>query len=399
MSLNSSTSNSPAGKVSSPPSRPKKKSSRFKKYPIGVLVVLLIFLLISGPGKVSSSSGSIPTFSIQSVVTDQTVTILTKNFPAGQTFSVTMGVMGSLGIDGYLVANTNSGAGGTFTATYDIPEPLKGSYQIAIRLQNTQGYYAYNWFYNNTTDGRVSSASSATTSSTTSSLTGTSGYIGDPTFSIQSVATDETVTILTNNFPANQTFTVTMGAMGTRGINGIVIDKLESGKGGALTATFTIPDALKGNRQISIRAQTAHANPYYAYNWFYNNTTAVSPPDKPDAPAETPDAVTPVTTPYYGIPTIHMCSVVRDKTVMFRTSNFPPNQTFTVRMGAMWTAGIGGYVVGSFNSNEGGTFEQTFDIPSALAGSYKISIRTETGHANPYYTYNWFYNSTASVCN
>ena len=45
---------------------------------------------------------------------------------------------------------TNSGVGGTFTATYPIPAQLAGTPQIAIRLQSASGYYSYNWFFNAT---------------------------------------------------------------------------------------------------------------------------------------------------------------------------------------------------------------------------------------------------------
>jgi type 1 fimbria pilin len=40
-------------------------------------------------------------------------------------------------------------------------------------------------------------------------------YSGFPTFSITAVVSDDTVTILGHNFPANDDFTVTMGAMVT----------------------------------------------------------------------------------------------------------------------------------------------------------------------------------------
>jgi hypothetical protein len=44
-----------------------------------------------------------------------------------------------------------SGAGGSQTFTYTIPDWLKGQYQIAIRMQSpTSGFFAYNWFYNAT---------------------------------------------------------------------------------------------------------------------------------------------------------------------------------------------------------------------------------------------------------
>ena len=63
--------------------------------------------------------------------------------------------MGTRGINGYVVGTINSGAGGSFDATFKIPAELFGSYQISIRLQSGgyYPYYSYNWFYNNTTSG------------------------------------------------------------------------------------------------------------------------------------------------------------------------------------------------------------------------------------------------------
>ena len=50
-----------------------------------------------------------------------------------------------------------------------------------------------------------------------------------PTFSIVSVVPDTSVTIKTYNFPADDTFTVRMGAYGTLGIGGIVVTTTDSG--------------------------------------------------------------------------------------------------------------------------------------------------------------------------
>jgi hypothetical protein len=59
--------------------------------------------------------------------------------------------MGTRGIGGIEVTTINSGSGGTFTGTYKIPADLAGQGRIAIRLEATSGgYYAFNWFYNNT---------------------------------------------------------------------------------------------------------------------------------------------------------------------------------------------------------------------------------------------------------
>lgn len=204
----------------------------------------------------------IPTFSITSVEKDATVTITTANFPASDNFTVTMGYMGTKGINGIVVGTQASGTGGSFSATYTIPAALQGQYQIAIRLQSpTSGYYAYNWFYNNTAGGTIGTPVPTPTNAPPVTI---------PTFGIQSVVKDSTVTILTSNFPANDSYTVTMGYMGTKGVNGVVVGTQPSGTGGSFTATYTIPAALQGQAQIAIRLQSATTG-YYAYNWFYNN--------------------------------------------------------------------------------------------------------------------------------
>jgi hypothetical protein len=83
-------------------------------------------------------------------VRDQSVTIQTYNLPPNDTFVITMGPMGTRGINGYVVASTDSGVGGAQQFSYAIPPELYGSYQISIRIQSPySGYYAYNWFYNN----------------------------------------------------------------------------------------------------------------------------------------------------------------------------------------------------------------------------------------------------------
>ncbi len=203
--------------------------------------------------------GKIPTISIVSVERDESVTIKTSNFPANDSFDVLMGPFGTKGINGKLVETIKSGKGGSFTSNFKIPGSLHGSRQIAIRLQSNSGsgFFAYNWFYN----------------STTGSGTGItpSGYKGFPTFSIISVVRNKTVTVKTNNLTPDDMFEVFMGKMGTKGVNGIKVDTVSSGKGGTQTMTFNVPDSLKGSYQIAIRMQSPTSG-YFAYNWFYNNT-------------------------------------------------------------------------------------------------------------------------------
>jgi hypothetical protein len=230
-----------------------------------ILAALVILFTLSQTAQASSSMyASIPTFSIVSVVTDTSVTIKTNNFPANKIFTVRMGAYGTLGIGGIVVTTTDSGPGGSFTATYTIPSALKGNAAIAIRLESSNsGYYAYNWFYNNTAPAATS----------TPGPTPTPGpvYSGIPTFSIVSVVKDTSVTIKTTNFPAHVTFQVTMGAFGSLGIGGTVVTTTDSGAGGSFTATYSIPAKFKGSARIAIRLQSPTTG-YYAYNWFYNNT-------------------------------------------------------------------------------------------------------------------------------
>ncbi|MDW8327763.1 MAG: LysM domain-containing protein [Anaerolineales bacterium] len=92
-----------------------------------------------------------PSFRIVAVERDKTVTIETTNFPAGLRFDVRMAARGNQAIGGLPVGTQDSGAGGRFRATFNIPATLAGLNQIAIRLEHTgTGYHAYNWFYNNT---------------------------------------------------------------------------------------------------------------------------------------------------------------------------------------------------------------------------------------------------------
>lgn len=347
---------------------------------LGLLVLALFFAV----GTASSHPHPIPTIHITGVQRGQSVSLQTANYPAGQTFTVRMGKMGTRGIGGIVVGSLDSGTGGSLTASFNIPETLKDEHQIAIRLDSNLGFYSFNWFYNN--DAPASGG-----------LTGgaTAVYTGIPTFKVTAVTEGDDVTIETNNFPANQTFTITMGKMYTRGIGGIVVGSMNSGEGGTLTATFDIPDALAGDDRIAIRAQTAHANPYYAFNWFWNNSTNTN--NSSESNNENNSGTTAAKTVYYGIPTFTVCQVTRDGEVEILTKNYPPNQTFSVTMGPMYTQGIGGTVVGTLASGEQSSARYTFPIPDNLNGSYRISIRAQTAHAYPFYSYNWFYNNSTTM--
>ncbi|MCL4562396.1 MAG: hypothetical protein M1281_17515 [Chloroflexi bacterium] len=236
--------------------------------------LIIIVAVVLANGALPVHAWTIPTFTITKVVTDQSVSIETANFPAGQVFTVTMGQIGTHGVNGIVVGTTDSGSGGTLSATYTIPTELKGQALIAIRLESPEGYFSYNWFANAPATPSSATQTPAPTTTLTPSPTTTpaaSSTATIPTFSIQSVIRDQQVSIQTANFPPNQTFSVTMGKIGTRGVNGILVGSTESGQGGQFTAIYKIPAELAGLSQISIRLESPAG--YFSYNWFYNNTT------------------------------------------------------------------------------------------------------------------------------
>ena len=321
---------------------------------------------------VSSGPKVIPTFVITGVKQDQWVEIQTDNFPAGDHFTVTMGQMGSKGINGIIIGTTYSGSGGRFSMKYDIPPALKGSYQIAIRLESsTSGYYAYNWFYNKTVNAPGEPDPEPP-----------NGYTGYPTFKIASVEKGKTVTITPKNFPPNDSFDVRMNWMGTRGEAGAIVETVTTDADGVLSnLTYDIPDFLANSYQVAIRLESPTSG-YYAYNWFYNNTTNGTTPPDPDKPS------------YVGYPTFAIEAVIRDKNVKIIPNNFPPNDTFKVRMNWMGTRGVGGPVVQTVTTDgEGKLSDLKYPVPDSLHGEYQIAIRLESPNTG-YYAFNWFYNNT-----
>ena len=367
------------------PSRWLKAGSRFS-FLLALTAAILVSVILP-----AAADAAIPTFTIIKVVKDATVTIQTSNFPADETFTVLMGPIGTKGINGIEVATTKTGTGGTIEATYDIPEKLKGIELISIRLESASGYFSYNWFYN----GDPAPAAQSTAAATTAPIDTEVKYSGIPTFSIKEVAAGKSVTIITDNFPADQEFTVLMGQYGTKAVKGIEVAKTKSEKGGAIEVTYQIPADLAKDARIAIRADSADGT-YYSYNWFYNadwpvKETAVTPAATETAPAAGTEEIS----VYNGVPIFSIVKVTPGNSVTISTGNLPADVTFTVLMGAYGTKGIDGKEAGTLESGKGEPQEKTFSIPADLAKEDVIAIRLVS--ESDYYAYNWFYNTLYPV--
>ena len=207
-----------------------------------------------------------------------------------------------------------------------------------------------------------------------------------PTFVIKAVDRNDYVTIQTDNLHLNDTYNVTMGKMGTKGVYGFQVATVSTTSSGRITKTFSIPDALKGQFQIAIRLQSLTTG-YYAFNWFYNSDANL---DLIGSPEQEPSH-----TAYGGYPYFNITAVDKATSVTIEEHNFPPNTTFNVRMNWMWTRGLAGAIVETVTTDASGNLSDTkYLIPDFLQGSYQIAIRLESPSTG-YYAYNWFYNVDA----
>ena len=211
-----------------------------------------------------------------------------------------------------------------------------------------------------------------------------------PTIAIVNVVKDQSVTIQTAYFPANTTFNVTMGLIGTQGIGGTLVSKLTTGAGGTMLAKFYIPASLQGQYQIAIRLASTSSN-YYSYNWFYNNTANFVPvqPVYPNPVSPTPK---PAGFPE-GSPGFNFLSVVKGESVEVGLFNYPANRDYAVFMGAtkIKTPVYPWYEVAGFNSADGGSFTAIWNIPPELKWEPRITVKIYD-MLTEHFKYNFFYN-------
>jgi hypothetical protein len=269
---------------------------------------------VESPNTITPEEMKHPSFIISAVDADKSIQVQGSNYPEDEVFDVYMGVFGTNGIGGEKVTTQKTGAKGEFKATYTIPADFKGAYMIAVRMESQDSdYYAFNYFYNATyaptevTTAASTTASAKTTpaANTTPAAKPTSGaeasptmeestYQGYPFFTVSEVKKDATVKIDAENLPADEVFDVYMSDFLSTTSTPEIAGKLEAGKGGKASGSFTIPADLKGVAQISIRL-SGEKTGYFAYNYFFNSDYPYVAPTATatTAPTATKAAATP----------------------------------------------------------------------------------------------------------
>jgi len=357
-----------------------------------ILVLLIILGIVIPTGVGIVNANKIPTFDIVSVVPDEVVTIETSDFPADMKFDVLIGRYGNFGKDGTKVATQDSGKGGSFTATFNIPKELKGVEKLSIRLENkASGYYSYNWFENAVMEAKDKSA-------TTVPVAEGEEVVYHPSFTITRVDMDKNITVSGTGFPVDMEFDVLMGEYGSTGVGGVKVSSQKTGSKGEFKATYIIPAVFKGTYKIAIRMASAKS-PYYAYNYFYNATYPVAEAPAPveATKAETPAATTKDTAvAYEGYPSFTITAVKKHVSIAIQAENLPADETFEIYMTDYDDGSAEVVKAGTMESKEGGAASATFSIPSEVQGLNQISVRL-SGVKTGYFAYNFFFNADFPV--
>jgi hypothetical protein len=332
-----------------------------------------------------------PTFWIHDLVRDAFVIVGVTDYPENDTYFVYMRNLDAVYIKWILVGSFKGGSPDSFNMRFNIPEELRGSSHLAIMAQHAitkeSGGTGFTNF--NEWTGLGTWTSEGITSGSGTWVSGSYIPAGVPYMTILNVVKDSEVTIQTFRFPHNKSFEVRLGKIGTKGIGGVLIGIQDTGENSSFIVTYPIPASLHGEDAISIRLYSPDSG-HYAYNWFLNEDGDGGSIIAPSSGTTTTGPTLPAGTyPYFSIQ-----SVVAGSNVTIQGFNFTANDTYTVRMGFMGTKGIGGIVVATVTTNASGQLSNsTFNIPSALANSYQISIRLESNNS-PYYAYNWFFNKS-----
>lgn len=215
------------------------------------LVLLLISVLALGlpqAGQAAPAPSILVKFEILSVKANESITIHTVDFPVRTKFVVRIGEAKQQAAKAAVVAEFNSEKGGAIEATYAIPAELKDKRILGIRIESPDGYYAYDWFFNNTYV-----------------------YVTDknqtPELSFSGVKKDKSVTVEGKNLPANTLLGVRVGPYDNFYRSYATLDSVRSDENGKVKFELSLPKAAQGVENVTVRLDGGGR---YAINTFKN---------------------------------------------------------------------------------------------------------------------------------
>jgi hypothetical protein len=365
-----------------------------------IFVLLIAFILPSAVYAAPAGSDSAvkipngPKFRISNVERGESVTLAISEFPAGKTYQVYLAAAGNHYSDGYKVG-TLSDSRSNFRVTYDIPSQIRMQAYISVFIVNlSDATHGYDIFANDTGyDWREPLALTPVHRSSAQSAGKSCGLFQGPVFWVEENGYPDTFSLRFTDFYEEGRYTVYTGE--NNGLfQGFVAGFVTDTDGIQFRKTFPLASELRvEGMEIKIVVQNAFNGHSCTVAMRYQNpyNTSVTP----FGYFTTGDFATDGSGSGYNssvTPFTSILNVVTDGEVTLQTFNFPPDKDFLVTMGPMGTKGIGGYVVGTQNSGDGGSFIATYPIPTQLYGSDMISIRLESTSSG-HFAYDYFTNS------
>lgn len=259
--------------------------TRFYRWFVVLLAVAVMGSMLPQPVYAQASSW----FEIISVKADESVTIRTHGFPENEKFTVRIDRSGSAGMNGIVVAETESGKGGELEITYRIPAELKGVKTLTLRMEGDKGHVNYNWFNNRSTQ----------------TSTETPAQTGSPSVKIVGVEEDDWVMLEVANFPAGSSIRVRVGPYDNFSKKAEVMTTVRAESTAAFRFTVDLPEVVEDVDLVSVRLDGDRG--HYAYNAFRNRDTAVSgsvsPTPTPTNPAARCEVTSTSPSSSYRMPT------------------------------------------------------------------------------------------------
>ena len=379
------------------------------------IMTALAILFLGYPFAVRAAD---PPYSLEvlSVKAGETVTVRAHNLPANQLYVVQMDADGNQGVNGVRINLTNSGVGGTFDETYNIPPTLKNVIQLVIRLQTEKGENAVFATFTNKTGvaPNITLTPTATRKATLApSFTATAGLVtpnptieltpissavgGKPRIAILGVLQSQTVSLRAENFPPKQNFVIRVGPYETFFSDYVLLGRINSGQGGSFSFDLGLPAALKNAELLTIRLD---GGGYVAYNVFSNVTAGATltpvPSATPMASATPTASATPLPSPT-AVPTLTAtpapvvgCRILSTEPSASVAAGSDYDAVWEVRntSGHAWVATKVDY---AYVSGAAGHKKTLYDLPTGLepGSSLKIIADMRAPSAAGKYTETW----------
>jgi len=362
-----------------------------------LLIVILAFIFPATVEAKPLDAGSSvkipngPSFTIYNVDRGESVTVRIRDFPDGKVYRVYLGRTGDNFGRGYDVGQLTDRLGTNYKKTFKIPEELRKQTHIAILIKNNfDGSHGYDIFANDTGfDSKTEMSFTPVHRSSAQSAGKSVGIFNGPGYWAGNKGYPSTFSLGFENFYDANSYSVFVGE-NNGNFQNILVGYVSGKNGPALSKTFDMPDELSGADEIKVMVVNA----------FNGHSGSVAFKNEDGYPSVTPYGY--FTETYVGsssgsysstaTPFTNVLNVVIDGEVTLQVFNFPPGKEFIVTMGPMGTRGIGGYVIGTQSSGEGGSFIVTYPIPPQLYGSDYIAIRLESTTSD-HFAYDYFQNN------